>query len=77
MGILQNLRDSMSDESSSAFTVQGIKVECSHCGHTQFNKREAQLNTAGLTFLNLDWANQSAVVLVCRNCGKLEWFLGD
>jgi hypothetical protein len=34
-------------------------------------------NTAGLTFLNLDWANRSAATLTCTACGRIEWFLAD
>ena len=41
----------------------------------EFDERSAQLNTMGLTFLDLDWANRSATVLVCKVCGHLEWFL--
>jgi predicted nucleic-acid-binding Zn-ribbon protein len=59
------------------YQVSGTKVKCSHCSSTRFSKRKAQLNTAGLTFLDLDWANKSATVLVCEACGKLEWFLSD
>lgn len=33
--------------------------------------------TAGLSFLNLDWANRSAATLACTNCGLIEWFLAD
>jgi hypothetical protein len=35
----------------------------------------AQLNTAGMTLLNLDWANRSATILACERCGRIEWFL--
>jgi hypothetical protein len=37
----------------------------------------AQLNTAGLTFFNLDWANRSAATLTCTSCGRIEWYLTD
>ena len=37
--------------------------------------REAQLNTAGMTFLKLDWLNKTATIFVCEDCGRLEWFL--
>lgn len=53
----------------------GKPVLCSHCQHDQFTQREAQLNTAGMTFFGLDWANRSATVLVCKQCSHLEWFL--
>lgn len=33
------------------------------------------LNTRGMTFLKLDWADRSAKVLVCANCTHITWFL--
>ena len=57
------------------YAESGRRVVCSHCGSTTFEKSDAQLNTAGLTFLGLDWANRSATVYACANCGHLEWFL--
>lgn len=59
------------------FSVAGKAVQCSHCKHDRFVEGRAQLNTAGLTFLNLDWANRSAATLTCTNCGKIDWFLAD
>lgn len=41
-----------------------------------FDEREGKVNTTGLTLLDLDWANRSALVLVCKRCGHLERFLG-
>ena len=59
---------------SDKFTVNGVKVRCVHCQHEHFSSGNAQLNTAGLTLLNLDWANKSASVLVCKKCSHLMWF---
>jgi len=42
-----------------------------------FDKSEAQLNTAGMTFLNLEWANRSATTLICTTCSRIEWFLNE
>ena len=39
--------------------------------------KAALLNTAGLTFMNLDWANRRAATLTCTACGHIEWFLSD
>ena len=58
-------------------TVAGKVVSCGHCSRDEFVEGRAQLNTAGLTFLNVDWANRSAAVLTCTACGHLEWFLAD
>jgi hypothetical protein len=58
-------------------TVAGKLVTCSHCSEDRFVEGRAQLNTAGMTFLNLDWANPSAAILTCTSCGRIEWFLTD
>ena len=59
------------------YSVAGKPVRCAHCGHDHFVEGRAQLNTAGLSFLNLDWANRSAATLACTSCGRIEWFLSD
>ena len=59
------------------FTVAGKAVSCPHCLRDRFVEGRAQLNTAGMTFLNLDWANRSAAILTCTSCGRIEWFLAD
>lgn len=55
--------------------IKDKPLTCAHCGGQLFDERQAQLNTAGMTFLKLDWLNKSATVFVCINCGRLEWFL--
>ena len=57
------------------FSVAGKSVSCSHCAHGHFVEGRAQLNTAGMTFLRLDWANRSAATLACTRCGHIEWFV--
>jgi predicted nucleic-acid-binding Zn-ribbon protein len=59
------------------YSVVGETVQCPHCGGAQFEKGSAQLNTAGMTFLNLDWANKSATTLACTTCGRIQWFLRE
>jgi predicted nucleic-acid-binding Zn-ribbon protein len=59
------------------YTVAGKAVSCAHCARDRFIEGRAQLNTAGMTFLNLDWANRSAATLTCTACGRIEWFLAD
>jgi ribosomal protein S27E len=59
------------------YTVAGIPVRCPHCAGERFVEGRAQLNTAGLTFFNLDWANRSAATLTCTSCGRIEGFLAD
>ena len=50
-------------------------LACVICKNDRFFKREGQLNTAGLTFLDLDWANASALCCVCDVCGYVHWFM--
>lgn len=55
--------------------IQGQPLKCLVCTHDQFNRREAQLNTSGASFFNLDWLNRSGVCYVCARCGYIHWFL--
>ena len=57
------------------YAVQEALILCPHCGQESFEQGSAQLNTAGMTFLNLDWANKSATTLACTSCGSVQWFL--
>jgi len=59
------------------YVVAGRKVKCPHCGETRFAPGRALLNTRGATFLNLDWTNESATVLICAECGRIEWFADE
>lgn len=60
-----------------AWVMQGRVVLCAHCEGTVFQKRRLMLNTKGLTFLELDWLNAEANVLVCEQCSHMEWFLNE
>ena len=67
------------DESSPApqgrsFAVQGHPIVCTQCGGKQFTSRRILLNTRGLTFLNLDWLNESATALICDRCSFIQLF---
>ncbi|MDD5349370.1 MAG: hypothetical protein PHQ12_04080 [Chthoniobacteraceae bacterium] len=55
--------------------VNGHPLKCPHCGGVSFRREQAQLNTAGMTFLKLDWLNKSADTFICADCGRIEWFL--
>ncbi|NGN64485.1 hypothetical protein G5C51_11290 [Streptomyces sp. A7024] len=47
---------------------------CPVCRSELFWQREVQLNTAGMTLLKLDWANESATGIQCARCSRLELF---
>jgi DNA-directed RNA polymerase subunit RPC12/RpoP len=55
--------------------VGGKELQCAHCGGARFTRRQAQLSTAFMSLLNMEWMNRSADVYVCTGCGHLEWFL--
>ncbi|MET7638146.1 zinc ribbon domain-containing protein [Streptomyces sp. NPDC005438] len=53
------------------------QVHCQFCQHDSFDQREVKLNTTGMSLLNLDWANKSAVGLLCKECGYVHMFMND
>jgi len=48
---------------------------CPICGADRFTQGRSLLNTRGLTFLRLDWANREADNYICASCGHILWFL--
>jgi predicted nucleic-acid-binding Zn-ribbon protein len=60
-----------------AVKVAGRVLTCLICGHARFNKREAQLHTSGMTFINLDFLNACYVAVVCDKCGFIHWFVAN
>jgi uncharacterized protein len=59
------------------YIAAGKKIECPHCGSDEFSQGKAQLNTAGMTFFELDWANKSATTLACTKCGQIQWYIKE
>ena len=53
----------------------GKELTCLVCGGNRFFQRELLLNTPGMTFLKLDWANATAHARVCEDCGFIHWFV--
>jgi uncharacterized protein with PIN domain len=56
------------------YSVQGKKLICPICGGNLFFTRRSLLNTAVLTFFDLDWANKRATNYICQHCGHIMWF---
>ena len=56
------------------YEIAGKRLTCPHCASERFDQRTAQLNTAGLTFFDLNWLNRSAWIFQCLKCGRVEWF---
>ncbi len=63
--------------SGNRYAAAGKAVVCPHCSRDTFHRGTALLNTAGLSFLDLDWLNRSATTLACARCGLIQWFLSD
>ena len=57
-----------------AFSVAGKPVRCPHCGESKFAPAAALLNTRGRTAFGLDWIDPSAFLLICAECGRIEWY---
>ncbi|GAA1912893.1 hypothetical protein [Streptantibioticus ferralitis] len=49
-------------------------IRCNFCQGDQFRDREVKLNSSGMEFLNLGWANESATALICWTCGYVHLF---
>ena len=56
------------------YSLAGKSVVCPHCQGTQFIAGEAQLNTAIMTLIELDWLNKTTTILSCTACGQIQWF---
>lgn len=56
------------------YTIADKQIRCPHCGETTFFTRQSLLDTRGLSVVDLEWLNPSATVLICAECGRIEWF---
>ena len=52
-------------------------VRCLVCDGEKFAERSIQLNTSGMEFLGMEWANSAATGLICIACGYVHEFVGD
>jgi hypothetical protein len=57
--------------------VNGYELICPICKGKDFDDRTSMLNSRGMTFLGLDWANQGAINYICSSCGYIFWFIDD
>lgn len=77
-GFIESFKAGLSEPSGPGpYKVAGLAVTCPHCGGRAFDEGSALLNTAGLTFLNLDFVNREAFLLECAKCGRIEWFMRE
>ena len=77
MGVFKKTKDAFNRGLSGddVYVIAGTPLVCSHCGYEHFDRDQVLLNTRGMSFLGLDWANGSADVYLCKNCGHIEWFV--
>ncbi len=57
--------------------IHGRELHCLVCGGREFFDREVKLNSSGMEFFGLAWANRSALGLLCASCGYVHEFVGD
>jgi hypothetical protein len=50
---------------------------CLVCQGRLFTGREIKLDTSGMEFLGLEWANRSGTALICGGCSFAHTFAGD
>jgi hypothetical protein len=62
--------------SGSRYSTSWQEIRCTQCDGERFSSGHALLNTAGLTFVGLDWLNRQAILLVCDRCSAIQWFAG-
>jgi hypothetical protein len=59
------------------YSVAGRPVRCPHCGESKFSPGSALLNTRVRTAFKLDWIDPSAAILICAECGRIEWYASE
>lgn len=67
----------LSNEKANFYSVDGHQLQCQICGHDQFWYRKTLMNTPGVTFLGMEWANKQAENYICNNCGYIMWFMRE
>jgi predicted nucleic-acid-binding Zn-ribbon protein len=55
-------------------TSNGQPMRCVMCGWTEFETKAWKLNTTGMEFMDMAWANRNATCLVCQRCRFIHWF---
>ncbi|GGS56343.1 hypothetical protein AB0E75_11440 [Streptomyces griseoviridis] len=54
--------------------VGDIWITCQVCGSERFRDRSVLLNSSGMEFMKMAWANESATGLICWQCGYVHLF---
>jgi hypothetical protein len=56
---------------------QRVPLYCLVCRGQLFTAREIKLNTSGMEFLGMEWANRSGTGLICDTCGFVHTFASN
>ncbi|MCM3715188.1 hypothetical protein M3202_13950 [Alkalihalobacillus oceani] len=56
------------------YKANEIEIRCVHCKHDKFELDETLLNTRAMTFFDVEWLNDTAKTLICKECGYIHWF---
>jgi hypothetical protein len=51
-----------------------LPLHCLICRGQLFTSREIKLNTSGMEFLGMEWANRSGTALICDRCSFVHTF---
>jgi hypothetical protein len=51
-----------------------VPLRCLVCQGELFVDREIKLNTSGMEFLGMEWANRSGTALICDRCSFVHTF---
>jgi predicted nucleic-acid-binding Zn-ribbon protein len=77
MGIWEGLKRATSSivqgPGAASYLAGGRKLACPHCEGDRFTEGRTLMNTPGMSFANLDWANKRATTLMCERCGLVQW----
>ena len=73
-GLKRGTKAMLQGKTPASFAAGGKQVRCPHCGSDRFHDRRILLNTAGMTYIGLDWANKEATALTCGRCSMIQWF---
>lgn len=68
-------RSPLERDDAAKYEVDGNELSCPVCGHQKFWLRTTLLNTGGMTFFGIEWANRRAKNYVCNRCGYMMWFI--
>ena len=52
-----------------------MRITCQVCGSDVFRERDVLLNSVGLEFMKMAWADETATGLICRRCGFVHLFV--